>query len=62
MQLPVLVAVISVCGTLLGTVIGGSVVTVGNYLLDRRRERLELKTGCPLIGNCSPYLGGWLRG
>jgi hypothetical protein len=49
MELPVLVAIISVSGTLLGTVIGGSIVTGGNYLLARRSENLEFRTACRLI-------------
>ena len=49
MDVPVLVAIISVSGTLLGTVVGGSIVTWGNYLLARRRERLEFTTACRLI-------------
>jgi hypothetical protein len=49
MEVPILVAIISVSGTLLGTVVGGSIVTGGNYLLARRREKLEFKTACRLI-------------
>lgn len=49
MDVPVLVAIISVSGTLLGTVVGGSIVTWGNYFLARRRERLEFRTACRLI-------------
>jgi hypothetical protein len=49
MELPVLVAVISVIGTLSETIVGGSIVTGGNYVLARRRERLEFKTACRLI-------------
>jgi hypothetical protein len=49
MELPILVAIISVGGSLLGTVVGGSIVTGGNYLLARRREKVELKTACRLI-------------
>ena len=33
MDVPILVAIISVSGTLLGTVVGGSIVTWGNYFL-----------------------------
>jgi hypothetical protein len=49
MEVPILVAIISVSGTLLGTVVGGSMVTWGNYFLARRRERLEFRTACRLI-------------
>jgi hypothetical protein len=49
MDVPILVAIISVSGTLLGTVVGGSIVTWGNYFLARRRERLEFRTACRLI-------------
>jgi hypothetical protein len=49
MELPTLVAVVSVSGSLLGTIVGGSIVTGGNYLLVRRREKLEFKTACRLI-------------
>jgi hypothetical protein len=49
MELPILVAIISVGGSLLGTIVGGSIVTGGNYLLARRREKVELKTACRLI-------------
>jgi hypothetical protein len=49
MELPILVAIISVSGTLLGTIVGGSIVTGGNYVLARRREKLEFRTACRLI-------------
>ena len=49
MDVPILVAIISVSGTLLGTVVGGSIVTWGNYFLARRRKRLEFTTACRLI-------------
>src|SRR5271166_340058 len=49
MDVPILVAIISVSGTLLETVVGGSIVTWGNYFLARRRERLEFTTACRLI-------------
>jgi hypothetical protein len=49
MELPVLMAIISVTGTLLGTIVGGSIVTGGNYVLARRRERLEFRTACRLL-------------
>ena len=49
MDVPILVAIISVSGTLLGTVVGGSVVTCGNFLLARRRENLEFRTACRLV-------------
>jgi hypothetical protein len=49
MELPILVAVISVGGSLLGTIVGGSIVTGGNYLLARRMEKVELKTACRLV-------------
>jgi hypothetical protein len=49
MDVPILVAIISVSGTLLGTVVGGSIVTWGNYYLARRRERLEFRTASRLI-------------
>jgi hypothetical protein len=49
MDVPILVAIISVTGTLLGTIVGGTLTTFGNFLLSRRRERLEFKTACRLV-------------
>ena len=49
MDLPILVAIISVGGTLLGTVTGGVIVSYGNLYLARRREQLEFRTACRLI-------------
>jgi hypothetical protein len=49
MDVPILVAIISVSGALLGTVVGGSIVTGGNYFLARRKEKLEFRTACRLI-------------
>jgi hypothetical protein len=49
MQLPVLVAIISVIGSLFGTITGGAIVVWGNRTLAVRKERLELRTACLLI-------------
>jgi hypothetical protein len=49
MQLPVLVAIISVVGTLLGTITGGVIVSYGNIYLVQRREQLEFKMASRLI-------------
>jgi hypothetical protein len=49
MQLPILVAIISVTGALLGTITGGVIVTYGNVYLAQRREQLEFRTACRLI-------------
>jgi hypothetical protein len=51
MELPVLVAIISVFGTLLGTITGGVIVVYGNTMLAMRKERLELRTACLLIAS-----------
>jgi hypothetical protein len=49
MELPILVAVISVSGSLAGTITGGVIVSYGNWYLARRKEKLEFKTACRLI-------------
>ena len=49
MNVPILVAIISVGGTLLGTVVGGTGVLCGNLYLARRRERLEFRAACRLV-------------
>jgi hypothetical protein len=49
MELPILVAIISVTGSLLGTVTGGVIVIYGNISLARRKEKLEFRTACRLI-------------
>jgi hypothetical protein len=49
MELPILVAIISVFGTLLGTITGGVIVSYGNLHLARRKEQLEFRTACRLI-------------
>jgi hypothetical protein len=49
MEIPILVAIISVAGSLLGTVVGGSIVVLGNYFLVWRRERSEFRTACRLV-------------
>jgi hypothetical protein len=49
MELPILVAIISVGGTLLGTITGGVIVSYGNWYLARRKEKLEFRTACRLI-------------
>ena len=48
-DIPILVAIISVSGTLLGTVAGGTIAISGNVYLARRRERLEFRTACRLV-------------
>jgi hypothetical protein len=45
----ILVAIISVTGSLFGTIVGGSIVTGGTYLLTRRREISEFRTACRLV-------------
>jgi hypothetical protein len=49
MELPILVAVITVIGTLAGTMTGAAIVSYGNVYLARRREKLEFKMACRLI-------------
>jgi hypothetical protein len=49
MEVPIVVAIISVTGTLLGTIVGGSIATYGNYYLAKRRERIEFRTACRLV-------------
>ena len=49
MDLPVLTAVISVSGTLFGTIVGGCLTMYANFFLNRRRERAEFRMGCRLI-------------
>lgn len=49
MELPLLVAIISVTGTLLGTITGGVIVSYGNFFLTRRKEQLEFRTACRLV-------------
>jgi hypothetical protein len=51
MDVHILVAIIGAAAALTGTVVGGSLVTAGNYLLARRREWLEFKTACRLIAS-----------
>jgi hypothetical protein len=46
MDVPVLTAIIGVSGTLLGTIVGGY---LPNFLLQKRRERAEVRIGCRLI-------------
>jgi hypothetical protein len=45
MEVPILVALTS----LAGTIVGGGIVIGGNYFLARRREKLEFRTACRLI-------------
>jgi hypothetical protein len=49
MDVPILVAIISVVGSLLGTVVGGSIVAGGNYFLAQRQENLQFRTACRLV-------------
>ena len=49
MDVPVLTAVISVSGTLLGTIVGGCLTMYSNFFLNKRRERAEFRMGCRLI-------------
>ena len=49
MDVPILAAIIGGAASLGGAIVGGSLVTVGNYLLSRRRERLEFKTASRLV-------------
>jgi hypothetical protein len=51
MDVPVLTAVIGVSGTLLGTIVGGCLTTFTNLLLQKRRERVELRVGCRLLAS-----------
>jgi nitrate reductase gamma subunit len=48
-EVPILVAIISVAGSLFGTIVGGFIVTGGTYFLARRREKHELRTACRLV-------------
>jgi hypothetical protein len=49
MDLPILTAVISESGTLLGAIVGGCLTMYSNFFLNRRRERAEFRIGCRLI-------------
>ena len=49
MDVPILLANISVTGTLLGAVTGGIGIFYGNLYLARRREELEFRTACRLV-------------
>src|ERR1700736_3367126 len=49
MDVPILTAVIGVSGTLMGTIVGGCLSMVTNFLLNKRRERAEFRIGCRLI-------------
>src|SRR5580704_3429120 len=49
MDAPVLTAVISVSGTLLGAIVGGCLTMYSNFFLNKRRERAEFRMGCRLI-------------
>jgi hypothetical protein len=49
MDVPILTAIIGVSGTLLGAIVGGSLTTFTNLLLQKRREKAEFKVGCRLI-------------
>ena|SRR6266446_10498432 len=49
MDVPILTAVISVSGTLMGTIIGGCLTMYANFFLNKRREREEFRIGCRLI-------------
>jgi hypothetical protein len=49
MDVPILTAVISVSGALLGTIVGGCLTMYANFFLNRRRERAEFRIGCRLI-------------
>ncbi len=41
MELPILVAIISVGGSLAGAIIGGAIVTLGNYCLAQRQQQAD---------------------
>jgi hypothetical protein len=49
MDAPVLTAVISVSGTLLGAIVGGCLTMYSNFFLNRRREQADFRIGCRLI-------------
>jgi hypothetical protein len=49
MDAPVLTAVISVSGTLLGAIVGGCLTMYSNFFLNKRRERAEFRMSCRLI-------------
>jgi hypothetical protein len=49
MDAPILPAVISVSGALLGTIVGGCFTMYSNSFLNKRRERAEFRIGCRLI-------------
>jgi hypothetical protein len=49
MDAPVLTAIISVSGTLLGAIVGGCLTMFTNFFLNKRRERAEFRIGCRLI-------------
>jgi hypothetical protein len=49
MDVPILTAVISVSGALLGTIVGGCLTMYSNFFLNRRREQADGRIGCRLI-------------
>jgi hypothetical protein len=49
MDAPVLTAVISVSGTLLGAIVGGCLTMYSNFFLNKRRERAKFRMSCRLI-------------
>jgi hypothetical protein len=49
MDLPILTAVISVSGTLFGTIVGGCLTMYSNFFLNRRREQADFRIGCRLV-------------
>jgi hypothetical protein len=49
MDAPILTAVISVSGTLLGTIVGGCLTMYANFFLNKRREQAEFRIGCRLV-------------
>jgi hypothetical protein len=51
MDAPVLTAIISVSGTLLGAIVGGCLTMYSNFFLNKRRERAEFRVGCRLIAD-----------
>jgi hypothetical protein len=58
MDVPILTAVISVSGTLFGTIVGGCLTMYANFFLNKRREQAEFRIGCRLIdGELQEYEG-----
>jgi hypothetical protein len=51
MDVPILTAVISVSGALVGTIVGGCLTMYSNFFLNKRREQAEFRIACRLTAS-----------